>query len=90
MGMTTLATGTAIQKHEVVSAKEWIASRNELLRKEKESTKLRDDLSRQRRELPWESEPMRILKASISARGARETITSVTSRCAKCRSVPST
>jgi predicted dithiol-disulfide oxidoreductase (DUF899 family) len=38
--MTTLATGTAIQQHEVVSAKEWIASRKELLRKEKESTKL--------------------------------------------------
>jgi predicted dithiol-disulfide oxidoreductase (DUF899 family) len=37
-----------------VSPKEWIASRKELLRKEKEFTKLRDQLSQQRRELPWE------------------------------------
>jgi len=52
--MTTAGTTTGIQEHEVVSPKEWIASRKELLRKEKEFTKLRDDLSRQRRELPWE------------------------------------
>ncbi|MFZ3279425.1 MAG: thioredoxin family protein [Candidatus Sulfotelmatobacter sp.] len=52
--MTTLATSTAIQGHEVVSSKEWITSRKELLRKEKEFTRLRDELSRQRRELPWE------------------------------------
>jgi predicted dithiol-disulfide oxidoreductase (DUF899 family) len=52
--MTTLTTSTGIQGHEVVSSREWIASRKELLRKEKEFTKLRDDLSRQRRELPWE------------------------------------
>jgi len=52
--MTTAATTTGIQEHEVVSPKEWIASRKDLLRKEKEFSKLRDDLSRQRRELPWE------------------------------------
>lgn len=52
--MTTLATSTGIQGHEVVSSKEWITSRKELLRKEKEFTRLRDELSRQRRELPWE------------------------------------
>jgi len=52
--MTTAGTTTGIQEHKVVSPKEWIASRKELLRKEKEFTKLRDDLSRQRRELPWE------------------------------------
>ncbi len=38
----------------VVSPAEWLAARNALLRKEKEFTRLRDDLSRQRRELPWE------------------------------------
>jgi predicted dithiol-disulfide oxidoreductase (DUF899 family) len=38
----------------VVSQTEWLAARKELLKKEKEFTRLRDDLSRQRRELPWE------------------------------------
>ncbi|MGA8215164.1 MAG: thioredoxin family protein [Candidatus Sulfotelmatobacter sp.] len=52
--MTTVATNRGIQGHEVVSPGEWIASRKELLRKEKEFTKLRDELSRRRRELPWE------------------------------------
>ena len=33
--MTTVATNAGIQGHEVVSSKEWIASRKELLRKEK-------------------------------------------------------
>jgi predicted dithiol-disulfide oxidoreductase (DUF899 family) len=52
--MTTLTTSEGIQNQEVVSPQQWIARRKELLRKEKEFTKLRDDLSRQRRELPWE------------------------------------
>ena len=52
--MTTLATSTGIQEHEVVSPREWIATRKELLRKEKEFTRLRDEVSQQRRELPWE------------------------------------
>ncbi len=38
----------------VVSHEAWIEARKELLAKEKEFTKLRDQLSRQRRELPWE------------------------------------
>jgi predicted dithiol-disulfide oxidoreductase (DUF899 family) len=52
--MTTLTASTEIKEHDVVSPQQWIASRKELLRKEKEFTKLRDELSRQRRELPWE------------------------------------
>jgi len=40
--------------HKVVSHEEWIAARKQLLIKEKEFTKLQDQLSRQRRELPWE------------------------------------
>jgi predicted dithiol-disulfide oxidoreductase (DUF899 family) len=40
-------------EHAVVSETEWIEARIELLKKEKQMTRLRDDLSRQRRELPW-------------------------------------
>src|SRR5215468_4784332 len=46
-------TKTAMQ-HEVVSAEKWLAARQELLKKEKEFTLLRDQISKQRRELPWE------------------------------------
>lgn len=41
-------------EHAVVGHDEWIAARTELLRKEKEFTRLRDELSRERRALPWE------------------------------------
>ncbi|HNB29401.1 MAG TPA: DUF899 family protein, partial [Alphaproteobacteria bacterium] len=40
--------------HRVVSRDQWIESRRAFLAKEKEFTRLRDELSRQRRELPWE------------------------------------
>jgi predicted dithiol-disulfide oxidoreductase (DUF899 family) len=39
---------------QVVSQAEWLAARKLLLAKEKEFTKLRDEISRARRELPWE------------------------------------
>jgi len=39
---------------QVVSQAEWLAARKQLLKKEKEFTKLRDEISRERRELPWE------------------------------------
>jgi predicted dithiol-disulfide oxidoreductase (DUF899 family)/uncharacterized damage-inducible protein DinB len=38
----------------VVTPADWVKVRKDLLAKEKEFTHLRDDLSRQRRELPWE------------------------------------
>jgi predicted dithiol-disulfide oxidoreductase (DUF899 family) len=38
----------------IVSQAEWLAARKEHLVREKEFTRLRDELSRQRRELPWE------------------------------------
>jgi predicted dithiol-disulfide oxidoreductase (DUF899 family) len=41
-------------QHRVVSQEEWLAARRQLLRKEKELTRLRDQLSAERRELPWE------------------------------------
>jgi predicted dithiol-disulfide oxidoreductase (DUF899 family) len=40
-------------KHSVVSQKEWIAARKELLKKEKEATRMADQLSAERRKLPW-------------------------------------
>lgn len=42
-----------IKDHPVVSRKEWLAARTAFLAKEKEFTRLRDELNRQRRELPW-------------------------------------
>ena len=38
----------------VVSKADWLTARKGLLAKEKEFTRLRDELSRERRELPWE------------------------------------
>jgi len=40
--------------HKVVSHEEWVKARKNHLAKEKEFTRLRDQLSRERRELPWE------------------------------------
>jgi predicted dithiol-disulfide oxidoreductase (DUF899 family) len=40
-------------QHKVVSHDEWIEARKRFLAKEKEFTRLRDELSRERRELPW-------------------------------------
>jgi predicted dithiol-disulfide oxidoreductase (DUF899 family) len=40
-------------QNQVVSRDEWLAARKELLRKEKEFTRLRDQLSAERRALPW-------------------------------------
>ena len=40
--------------HTVVTHEEWLATRTALLAREKEFTRLRDQLTRERRELPWE------------------------------------
>ena len=45
---------TATMNSKVASPAEWLTARKELLKKEKEFTRLRDDISRLRRELPWE------------------------------------
>src|SRR5512133_3061548 len=39
--------------HEVVGREAWAAAREKLLAREKEHTRLGDELARQRRELPW-------------------------------------
>ncbi len=52
LNMPIIASNT--ERAAVVPPAEWLAARKELLRKEKEFTRLRDELSRQRRALPWE------------------------------------
>jgi predicted dithiol-disulfide oxidoreductase (DUF899 family) len=42
-----------MKQHKVVSTEEWLVARNQHLAKEKEFTRLRDQLSKERRELPW-------------------------------------
>lgn len=42
-----------MQNNRVVSRDEWLAARKQLLAKEKELTRLRDELSVERRALPW-------------------------------------
>jgi predicted dithiol-disulfide oxidoreductase (DUF899 family) len=44
-----------IMQHHVVSHDEWLAARKQLLAEEKEFTRLRDQLSQRRRDLPWEA-----------------------------------
>jgi predicted dithiol-disulfide oxidoreductase (DUF899 family) len=41
-------------EHRVVGHEDWVKARKKHLAKEKEFTHLRDQLSRERRELPWE------------------------------------
>jgi predicted dithiol-disulfide oxidoreductase (DUF899 family) len=47
-------TEPVVKQHPVVSHEEWLAARTAFLTKEKDFTRLRDELNRQRRELPWE------------------------------------
>jgi predicted dithiol-disulfide oxidoreductase (DUF899 family) len=51
--MTPSSSIKGIHGHKVVSQNEWIEARKAFLAKEKEFTHLRDQLSQQRRELPW-------------------------------------
>jgi predicted dithiol-disulfide oxidoreductase (DUF899 family) len=52
--MVTHCTGGMMTAHKVVTHEKWLAARRKHLSKEKEFTQLRDQLSRERRELPWE------------------------------------
>ena len=60
-----------MQEHKILSREEWIAARREHLAKEKAFTRLRDQLSQERRELPW----VRVDKPYVfDAPGGRETL----------------
>ena len=52
--MAKLRASKGIGTHRVVSHKAWTAARRKFLAKEKKFTRLRDELARQRRALPWE------------------------------------
>jgi predicted dithiol-disulfide oxidoreductase (DUF899 family) len=45
---------SVVKEHRVVSHEEWIAARKAFLAKEKELTRLRDQVNEERRALPWE------------------------------------
>jgi predicted dithiol-disulfide oxidoreductase (DUF899 family) len=49
----TLHQEDPMARHTVVSRKDWLAARKALLTKEKKFTRLRDQLSQERRQLPW-------------------------------------
>src|SRR5437868_1757333 len=44
---------SVLSSHEVISREEWLIARKDLLKREKELTRLRDQLSVERRALPW-------------------------------------
>jgi predicted dithiol-disulfide oxidoreductase (DUF899 family) len=51
--MAKVKTARGVKEHKVVSEKQWLAARKRLLLKEKKFSRLRDELNRQRRTLPW-------------------------------------
>jgi predicted dithiol-disulfide oxidoreductase (DUF899 family) len=51
--MNTAIAETNIVDHPVVSRERWLAARKTLLAREKELTRLQDDIARERRALPW-------------------------------------
>ena len=52
--MAEETTACEMQNQKIVNPEQWLAARKELLAKERELTHLRDEISRRRRELPWE------------------------------------
>lgn len=52
--MKTAIAEVSTVNHPVVSHDRWVAGRKELLAREKELTRLRDEIARERRALPWE------------------------------------
>lgn len=52
--MAILQNSSGDEEHAVVAHEQWLEARRALLAEEKEFTRLRDELSRRRRALPWE------------------------------------
>jgi predicted dithiol-disulfide oxidoreductase (DUF899 family) len=53
LSISTIRPGVTMTTHEVVSKSEWVEARKRFLAKEKEFTRMRDQLSVERRALPW-------------------------------------
>src|SRR6516165_5239488 len=51
--MPKIKTAHGVEDRKVVSQKEWVSARKKLLVKEKKFSKQRDELNRQRQNLPW-------------------------------------
>jgi predicted dithiol-disulfide oxidoreductase (DUF899 family) len=51
--MAKIKTVHGMKEHQVVSPKAWLTARKRLLVREKKFSKLRDQLNRERRQLPW-------------------------------------
>jgi len=51
--MSTANTETSTENHAIVPRDQWLAERKTLLAQEKELTRLRDEVARERRALPW-------------------------------------
>lgn len=51
--MLKIKTVHGMEDHKVVSQEEWLAAREDLLKAEKELTRLSDDVAQKRQELPW-------------------------------------
>src|SRR5262245_14648386 len=45
--------GRVMADHRIGTREEWLAASEELLKREKEHTRLGDEIARQRRDLPW-------------------------------------
>ena len=52
--MNAATAGMNVLNHPVVPQDRWVAERKKLLAREKELTRLRDEIARERRALPWE------------------------------------
>ena len=59
---------SSFEKPKIVSAEKWLAARSELLREEKEFTRLQDKMNARRRELPWVKVEKTYTFASTSGR----------------------
>jgi Bacterial protein of unknown function (DUF899) len=51
--MTIYPTPESLEHHAVVPREQWLIARTELLKEEKEFTRLRDKINARRRDLPW-------------------------------------
>ncbi len=69
--MVTYPAPERLERHAVISEEQWLIARKELLKKEKELTRLRDEVSARRRELPW----VHVRKGYVfQGAGGRETL----------------